>query len=650
MSESQLHEENAQEKFPRNSSAPEEEQEENKKNEAELTSLPTHGDKPISDHPDQLREEPIQYVLDVYYSELVLEAYEVLRKMKEINFKNLKVTPDTDIKAKTQDEVENFNQNYSMSPDGQEFVKQPVSDYNQSNKYDAQQKDFEKTEDLKTDSEAIKFQEKAENEIEILPKDDIKESNFVLIHPDPIKNAQNEELTKQNVPESLENHRQSFDEENENERSQVNDEKKLKVLGLYLEKQRKTASIMAISQMIASNNVQTIIRGSLRGLPRIIKIHPETILKNSSSQNLARKSQTGKFLENHHDYKKEPRDSLKLSCNASLSRSRKRTDESEENEDDKIEMRTSKNNEIAEIDDAPYRNMQSMEVMQLKPALKSAKSAEIVIRPQVSFVFPEEKTKHTEPYSCQNFAPNIVYPTSPTNFPSKKKSSNFNKSSFNQLNNNDISIDPMRKSRKDEENKPILESETKVKAQKLDESEKNSHSEQGNRSSSKKVNESTKEANRNWPKKELVDFKPASKFNECDLEKSKIATDLIMRINLDKQARQAKIDKRQQKRLQQYQQDTLKDQHIAFDNYQTEMKNSRVEKIRQNIKYIQQRGEERRKANSRANNTIQKLMENASEYLGKPSLIEQAEENRRAIILAKIRNDHRPLQHEELVI
>jgi len=429
----------------------------------------------------------------------------------------------------------------------------------------------------------------------------------------------------------------------------------------YHQEKRQSTNRYTRHFIIASKNVSKIVKELARALSKPTSgIFGDDTANNMGvldTQNFSR-SALDDYRTDSMTYK--DRDSLKLSRCVLMNKSSKKPSHETGNETDEQMYATQNFNEdhdkYSDIE-TQITNLQSLDKISFKKScIHKAKSGENALRPVVSFVLPFDQPEKKTPLTYQDISSKSKPPLSPTRFPDKK-TSNFNKkSSLHQIEEAFFLKNGSFLGQKDtnvkEDNTGTQNIELKIQEVDVERSSENKGERQKSKDQKydhKVLEQSLRESSRH----QLRVNKKSDQITN-DLRKAKQATDLILKINLEKQARQVQIEQRQRQELLKFQKQVLASQNIITDSQQSELRNSKVEKILENIQTIQKRKEDRRKTNSKSNHVIKRIQETVAHFYQKPSTIELAEEQRRAIILAKIKSQHQPIdvnvldQHQKL--
>lgn len=423
----------------------------------------------------------------------------------------------------------------------------------------------------------------------------------------------------------------------------------------YLREKRMSCNRYTSFLVTASKNVTHIVKGLTKAMSKpqseVLDDEAKDNLGVADVQNFSRSA-----LDDYHadSSLSRHRDSLKLSRCASMNKSFKKTPQEVGDETNEIlyDTRNFQDDDCNNTDvESGISNLRSLEKISIKKScMHKAKSGDNVLRPVVSFVLPFEQPEKKAPLSYQDISSKNRPPLSPTRFPGKKTSQFNKKSSLHQIEeaffnrqgvmqgqDNIIANEDDKGSQHfDLRTQEVMMRDTIKQPPELQISEDKRY---GHRTHETSLRESGQD--------QMTSSKKISQ-NASELLKAKQATELILKINLEKQARHAQMERRQQQELLRYQKQVLESQKILQDTQTNELRNSRVEKILENIKHIQKRGEDRRKANSKSNHVIKRIQDTVVNFYQKPSTIELAEEQRRAIILEKIKSQHRPIDANEL--
>jgi hypothetical protein len=424
----------------------------------------------------------------------------------------------------------------------------------------------------------------------------------------------------------------------------------------YLREKRMSCNKYTSLLVIASKNVSQIVKGMAKAFSK-----PKTVVMDDENEGHLAPVDLNNFsrsaLDDYHAESSahKHRDSLKLSRCASMNKSVKKYQEAT----NEIDMLVHDTNNFDGEDDEGINSEADSQISKFKSigkitfkksSIQKTKSGEYAIRPAVSFVLTSEPTHKKSPMSYQDIGLRNKPPLSPTRFPVKKTSQFNQNSSLHQIeeaffNRQKVSQAP-EQPKPSESNTSSQPLDLRIKEVKIEDSDDEQRGRQPSESRqahsrdlAPKLRESNHEA-MNSAKKTENDFK--------ELLRAKQATDLILKINLEKQARLAQMERRQQQQLLKFQKQVLESQKLVHDAHQADLRNSKVEKILENIKQIHQRGENRRKANSKSNHVIKRIQDTMANFYQKPCTIELAEEQRRAIILEKIKSEHRPIDPSEI--
>jgi hypothetical protein len=410
---------------------------------------------------------------------------------------------------------------------------------------------------------------------------------------------------------------------------------------------------------MASKNISQIVKNMAAALatPKAIIIDDDDYSKNDLAEADRPNLQRCELNQVHAESTvRRHRDSLKLSRCASMTKSMKRKQEVDEC------LHQSRNPEQGEIDNNSdngnlISNFKSVENLKLtKSCIYAAKSRENLYKPTVSFILPSNEPQKKLPMSYQDISSKNRPLVSPTRFPGKKASQFNKKSSLHKIEeaflNMQGNIQLEGAIKPNDNNKLSQQKDPRINE---DVAEELSDYERGlQRSEANKNNNPDFEASLRESSRENTRSNKKTNLNTSELTKAKQATELILKINLEKQARHTKMERRQQHELLKYQKQVLESQKMATEPDQNDIPNSRLEKVLENMKNIQKRTEDRRRVNSKSNQLMKRVQETAASFYEKPSTIELAEEQRRVIILEKIKSQHRPIdvnefnQHQKL--